>query len=183
MMNTLLINLPCLDNKILWSDVIDAISLFFALIGGCFALIQWNMNMKLKRAEYIKILLDEMRTNKDLVYYKLDYAEPWYNKDFHNSGEEERKVDYTLNFFSYICYLRNHKIISKSDFICFKYEIERILTNNDFQCYCYNLYHFSKKIQQPIPFYELFKYGKKQHCFDKEFWSKESQRYPHHLNF
>lgn len=174
------------NNSISWADCIGAVSLLLALIGGYFALIQWRMNMKLKRAEYIKNLLDQMRTDKDIVYYKFDYDEPWYGPNFHNSGESERKMDYTLNFFSYICYLRNHKIINKTDFCCFKYEIERILTNRHFLCYCYNLYHWSKKIKQPIPFYELFEYARKHHYFDKydkEFWNNQSKQYPHYLNF
>lgn len=171
------------NNTLSWSDVIGGTSLLLALVGGCFALIQWGTNMKLKRAEYIKNLLDEMRTNKDIVYYKFDYDEPWYGPNFHNSGESERKIDYTLNFFSYICYLRNHNIINKTDFSCFKYEIERILTNHHFHCYYYNLYHFSKRIKQPIPFYELFEYAKKRNYFDDEFWNSRSKKYPHILNF
>ena len=171
------------DKTVSLSDCIGFVSLILALIGGCFALIQWGMNMKLKRAEYIKNLLDEIRTNKDIVYYKFDYNEPWYGPKFHNSGDEERKIDYTLNFFSYICYLRNHKIINKTDFSCFKYEIERILTNFDFQCYCYNLYHFSRKIKQPNPFYELYEYAKRNHYFDEEFWNNRSEKYPHYLDF
>ena len=66
------------DKTVSLSDCIGFVSLILALIGGCFALIQWGMNMKLKRAEYIKNLLDEIRTNKDIVYYKFDYNEPWY---------------------------------------------------------------------------------------------------------
>ena len=175
-----------LDNTINYSDIIGLISLLLAVIGGCFALVQWRMNIKLKRAEYIKSLLDEMRTNKDIIYtyYLLEYDDKrWYDLNFHNSGELERKIDYTLNFFSYICYLRNHKIINRTDFSCFKYEIERILTNDQFQYYCYNLYHFSKKIKQPIPFFELFEYAKTHHHIKDDFWDSNSKHYPHYLNF
>ena len=167
-----------------WSDIIGSVSLVFALVGGCFAYRQWRKSMKLKRAEYVKSLLDEIKTNKDIVNYLFDYnAEKWYGPSFHNSGELERKIDITLDFYSYICYLRNHHIIKQSDFKCFKYDVERIITNSQFINYCYNLYHFSKKIKQPIPFYELFRYAKKRHCFDNEFWDKKSLKYPHILNF
>lgn len=165
------------------SDIIGALSLIFALVGGGFAYIQWRKSLKLKRAEYVKSLLDEIKTNKDIANYLFDYGEKWYGPSFHNSGELERKIDLTLDFNSYICYLRNHYIIKQSDFNCFKYDVERIITNHQFIDYCYNLYHFSKKIKQPIPFYELFQYSKKRNCFDEEFWNSKSIKYPHYLNF
>lgn len=173
----------CNQGTLSYSEIIETISLFFVLIGGVFALRQWYMSVKLKRAEYVKGLLDEMKTNKDIVFYKFEYDEHWYDIKFHGSGELERKIDYTLNFFSYICYLSRHRIISKNDFKCFRYEIERILTNTQFKCYCYNLFHFSRKLKQPITFYDLFKYAKKHHYFDKDFWNDKSRKYPHFLNF
>ena len=153
------------------------------LAGGIIALYQWHKSMKLKRAEYVKSLLDEIKTNKDISNYLFDYGQKWYGRSFHNSGELERKIDLTLAFYSYICYLHNHRIIKQSDFNCFKYDVERIITNNQFIDYCYNLYHFSNKIKQPIFFYELFQYAKKRKCFDEDFWNSKSTKYPHYLNF
>ena len=170
-----------LDKTVNWTDII---SLSFVVIGGLFAFWQWRNSLKLKRAEYVKSLLDEIKTNKNIVNYLFDYdAEKWYGPSFHNSEELERKIDLTLDYYSYICYLYNHRIIKQADFNCFKYDVERIITNHQFIDYCYNLHHFSKKIKQPIPFYELFHYAKKCHCFDDEFWNSRSTKYPHILNF
>jgi hypothetical protein len=165
------------------SDIIAGLTFVSVVVAGLFALMKWNTYLKLKRAEYVKSLLGEMKSNKDIVFYLFDYNQVWYDLNFHNSGEFERMVDYTLNHFSYICYLYNHKIIDKSDFMCFKYDIERVLHNNQVQEYFYNLYHFSIKIKQPFPFYELFEYAKKHHYMDDEFWNKKSKRYNHYLNF
>ena len=153
------------------------------LAGGIIALYQWHKSMKLKRAEYVYSLLDEIKTNKDISNYLFDYGQKWYGPSFHNSGELERKIDITLDYYSYICYLYNQRIIKQADFNCFKYDVERIITNHQFIDYCYNLYHFSKKIKQPISFYELFQYAKKRDCFDDEFWNSRSTKYPHYLNF
>ncbi len=166
------------------SDIISVLTFFSIIIGGVFALRKWNMNLKIKRAEYVKSLINEMRTNQDIVLYLFDYnTEIWYNENFHNNLAIERKIDYTLNFFSYICYLSKHKIIKTAEYNCFKYNIERILKNNQFQFYCYNLYHFSARIKQPMPFYDLFTYAKNNHYFDDDFWNNRSQKYPRYLNF
>ena len=152
------------------------------IVGGIFALKKWNKYLKLNRAEYVKKLLDEIRTNESIDFYLFEYNEKWYNKDFHSS-EIEKKVDFTLEFFSYICYLKNNKIITESDFDCFKYDIVRIIQNKQFCNYCYNLYHFSSKFNLPMSFNNLFIYAKKNHYFNNDFWDPKSDKYPHYLNF
>ena len=49
--------------------------------------------------------------------------------------------------------------------------------------YIYNLYHFSKKVNQPISFVDLFQYAKDNDYFDQDFWDKDSKKYIHLLNF
>ena len=165
------------------SDIIAGFSCLSIIVGGIFALRKWNINQKLKRAEYIKTLFDEIRSNSEIVFYLFEYDSNWYDEKFHNSKELERKIDYTLSYFSYICYLNNNKIITKSDLNYFRYELERILNNQQFKNYIYNLYHFSKEIKQPIPFVDLFQYAKDKRYFDDDFWDNKSEKYPHYLNF
>ena len=165
------------------SDIVAVLSFLSIIIGGIFALHKWNTSLKLRRSEYIKELFDNIRTNPQIVFYKFEYDEHWYNRNFHNSGELEEKIDYTLSYFSYICYLKDNKIIGNSEFNYFKYELERILSNIDFKCYMFNIYHFSKMSQQPIPFIDLFNYAKENKYFDNEFWNKNSKCYPRYLNF
>lgn len=164
------------------SDIIVLLSFISIIVGGIFALYKWNINQKLKRAEYIKTLFDEIRSNSEIVFYLFDYGSDWYNEKFHGS-KLEGSIDYTLSYFSYICYLKKKKVITKSEFNYFKYELERILTNKQFQNYIYNVYHFSNKINQPIPFVNLFQYAKDKGYFDHDFWDKNSKKYPHLLNF
>ena len=99
----------------------------------------------------------------------------------------EVKMDKTLSYFSYICYLRDRHIISNKEFKFLKYKIERILVNPEVQDYLYNLYHFSKKFNLPLSFHYLFEYGKKHNFFDEEFFDSTahvtSDKYHHYLDF
>lgn len=165
------------------ADVMSVLAFLALVISGIFALYQWRENIKLKRAEYIKTLLTELRANDKIVFYLFDYDMSWYRKAFHNGGELEAKVDYTLSFLSYICYLHQQNIISDNEFDCFKYELDRVLTNEQFKSYFYNIYHFSTKLNKPISFLHLFTYAKDNGYFDDEFWNISSTRYPHYLNF
>ena len=54
-----------------------------------------------------------------LVVKKIIYKK-WYSESFHQSGELELKVDKTLSYFSYICYLKRQKIITDKEFDFFK---------------------------------------------------------------
>ena len=103
----------------------------------------------------------------------FDYDEDWYSEEFHLSGDLERKVDKTLSYFSYICYLKSRGIITKKELYFFQYELERILRNQQVQDYFYNLYHFSNKNGVPMTFKYLFEYGEKEKLFSKEMYDKE----------
>lgn len=174
------------NSEITLSDITALLTFVTIVIGGCFALKKWIVSMKLKRAEYIQNLTEKIRLDENIVFYLFEYDEPWYDIKFHES-DLEKKVDYTLSYFSYFCYLRNNNIVSKRDFDCFKYQLERIIHNRQFIDYCYNLYHFSSRRNIPISFPDLFKYAKEKGCFDKDFWNKESykitNKYHHYLNF
>ena len=166
MLINILVSIKCgmvFINEIKISDIISIISLILVMVGGIFGYYQWRKNILLRRAEYIIELTDKIWTDKYIkdVIYMFDYNYKWYTEKFHGSCKLELKVDKTLSYFSYICYLREQKIISDKEFNFFKYEINRILRNSQVQDYFYNLYHFSNKNNTPITFLYLFKYGKK----------------------
>lgn len=175
--------------SISFSDIMSVVMTAFVVIGGGFAYFKWRKLQLLKRAEYINELLAKIRLDKDIskVVYVIDYDEIWYDEYFHNGGDVESCIDKSLAYFSYICYLRASKLISKNEFGFFEYQIRRILGNNQLQNYFYNLYHFSSKNGARLSFYHLFKYGEKIKVFDKDFYNKysykESIKYSRKLNF
>lgn len=166
-------------NEINISDITSIISIIMVMIGGIFGYYQWRKNILLRRAGYINELTEKIRTDKYIkdVVYMFDYDYKWYSEKFHGSGKLELKVDKTLSYFSYICYLKVQKIISDKEFNFFKYEIERILMNEQLQDYFYNLYHFSNKNNTPMTFLYLFEYGEKMGIFDEAFYDKNAYQY------
>ena len=173
------------DQTIGYAEIISFISLIFVIIGAIVTFVQWQKAIKRQRADYINELTEKIRTDIDIreIVYIIDYNVKWYNEKFQDSGDFERKVDKTLSYFSYICYLKHEKAISKKEFIFFKYEIERIVMNTQVINYFYNLYHFAQKFNCPITFKYLFDYGEKHKYFNKDFFSPNSSNYPHYLNF
>ena len=167
------------NNEYDLGDIISIVSIVLAIIGAAFGFYQWKKSIRIKRAEYIEKLTEKIRTDNDIkeMVYTLDYGHLWYTSAFHNSGELERKMDKTLSYFSYICYLYKSRLISKKEFAIFKYEIERILTNDQVNKYFYNLYHFAKKFKTPMTFSFLFEYGEKHNKFEKDFYDKNSPKY------
>ncbi|MGN1196044.1 MAG: hypothetical protein ACI4TA_00400 [Acetatifactor sp.] len=165
-------------SEITVSDITAIISVVLAIIGGVFAYYQWRKSNALRRAEYINELTEKIRTDKDIrdTVYILDYGDKWYCREFHKSGKKELRMDKTLSYFSYICYLKKQKIIYDKEFDFFRYEIKRILVNDQIQDYFYNLYHFANKNGEPITFKHLFDYGEELKVFDNDFYDKNSYK-------
>lgn len=145
------------------SDWISLVSVILVAIGGFFTLYQWYKKIKLKRSEYILNILEKIRNDKDIrdTIYMIEYSKIWYNSDFHDNKDLEPKVDYTLSFLSYICYLKNEKLISKHEFKFLEYEVNRIVTNPQVQNYLYNIYIFSRYVKTEFCFSYLKDYAEK----------------------
>lgn len=177
------------ENTYKLSDILSIISIILVIIGGIFAYYQWRRNVSLKRASYINELTEKIRSDPDIkdVVYLFDYDPNWYSAQFHGNSALELKVDKTLSYFSYICYLKKQRIISKKEFRFFQYEVERILMNSGIQDYFYNLYHFAAKFKIPFTFVYLLDYGKEHNLFEDDFFEnqayKTNQQFHHYLNF
>jgi|GEM_PF-2195701 len=94
------------DYTIRFSDLVHLLTLVTAVFGGLFALYKWNKSMRIKRADYIKGLIEIK--NKEMIletFILFDYDTEWYDSQFHGS-ELEKKIDYTLTYFDFICYLK-----------------------------------------------------------------------------
>lgn len=158
------------------SNWISLVSVVLAAFGGFFTLFQWYKKIKLKRSEYILNILEKIRNDKKIsnVIYMIEYSEKWYGYDFHNDKNLEPQVDYTLSFFSYICYLKNKNLISKYEFKFLEYEVTRIVTNPQVQNYLYNVYHFSKHVKTEFCFSYLKEYAEKQNLLLEGFEDDDS---------
>lgn len=173
----------CLKNEISLAEIITII---FTVIGGGFALWQWNKNSIVKRASYYNDAFIKMREDEDIVYtlHMIDYdTKKWYPFDSQNDPEIERKVDKTFGYIDYLCYLRDRKLISKKEFRNIEYKIIRIGFNSSALDYLYNLYHFSKANGTAMSFSNLLEYLDYKNMINDAFYNRDSNEYIHYLNF
>lgn len=175
-------------NALSGGEYIDFAMLILTVVGGAFALIQWKKTNKIKSAEFINELVEKIRGDEEIskTVYLFDYNPEWYTEEFHDGDNNlEHEVDKTLSFFSYICYLRKNKLISKKDFEFFDYGIKRIADNYSVQAYLFNLYHFSKQRKVKMSFCYLFDYCYEHNMFgmNTEIKNPNSDFYPKRLNF
>lgn len=177
------------DNTYTPSDILSIVSLVLVIIGGIFTYYQWRKTVLIKRASYINELTEKIRSDSDIkdVVYLFDYDQNWYSAQFHGNNALELKIDKTLSYFSYICYLKKQRIISKKEFKFFQYEVERILMNPDTQDYFFNLYHFAAKFKISFTFVYLLDYGKEHNLLSDDFFDnkayKKNHLFHHYLNF
>lgn len=117
------------NNEYDLGDIISIVSIALAIIGAAFGFYQWKKSIRIKRAEYIEKLTEKIRTDNDIkeMVYTLDYGHLWYTSAFHNSGVLERKMDKTLSYFSYICYLYKSRLISKKNLLFLSMKLKEFL--------------------------------------------------------
>lgn len=144
------------------TDYIDFFMLLSVIIGGIFALIQWTKANRNRRAEFVLNLIEKLYNDQDIAstIYLFEYDREWYKGKFHNDMNKklEPKVDKTLYYLSYICYLRCNNLISKKDFNFFDYIIKRMAQNPSDQEYLSFLQNLSERNKAKMPFFYLFNY-------------------------
>ena len=140
--------------------IIKALTITIGAAASSIALLTWKQSIKTKRAEFINQIIEKIRFNKEFskaVYY-IDYEQNWYNANYHGS-ELEPKIDMVLSYFSYICYLRETRLISKKELDIFEYWLKRLCDSQSIQLYLWNIYHFSNARKSPCSFKSLIDYG------------------------
>lgn len=175
--------------------VVSIITLFFAFVGGCFALYQWNKNTTYKRAEVVKSLIESVRGNPNISTV-MDIID--WNEDFTYDGKFSiqkgtkikvlmdlsdddlfKMIDQTLSMLSYICYLKSVRTITKKDMRFFEYELRRVVDNPHIRNYLYSLYHWSESLGVETSFSYVIEYGLKKGYLDKNFKKYD----PHHETY
>ena len=173
-------------------EICECISVFIGLIGLFMAVNEYRKSNKVKRATYIDQLTERLKSDQDIrdMIYDFQYGKFKYTKDFHGS-ELEKKVDRALQYFSYICYLKEKRIITSDEFMFFEIDISQALRCKDLREYLYNLYHYECKIGNYDPqgngienysFGSLIRYGKQKRIIQEDFFIKE-KGHKHFLNF
>ena len=171
--------------------IISGISLMFVFIGGCFALWQYRKGLVYKRTEMVKDLIKNTRENdkismvmdiidwnEDFIYNgKFYIKKATHRKELRDLSDEElfRMIDYTLSTFSYICYLRHVRTITRKEMQFFRYEIRRLVDNVHISNYLYSLYHCSMSLKVDMSFSYLVDYCLAEKLLHKEFKSLDDK--------
>ena len=155
----------------MWQSVIKFVAENYQVIGICgaiFAFYKWHISQKQKEVEMLHSLIEALRTPEVLRFIrKSDYEGKWYSKQFHNSKQEEL-VDGVLTEYAYLCHLRKTRMISRSTFDFFRYDIEAVMSDPQMIDYFYNLYRYTRKAKTIFPFIHLLEYGFK-HGYAKKY--------------
>ena len=169
------------------ATIIAALPVSFTAI---YAGLQWRNNLLFERSRYMEKLIEKITSDEVIVevLYMFEYDQEWYSEEFHENKELELKIDKTLSFLTYICYLRSQKIITDAEFGFFKYQIIRVLSDEQLEDYLYNLYHFTQKMPNAeITYKYLLEYAIKNKLFDEDFKNKDAykynKKYHHNINF
>ena len=162
---------------------VEGLTFCFVVLGVIGALIQWNRQLKREAAEFLKELLDELRSpGESSCVYNIDYGKVWYDSGFHGS-EMEGKVDRAFSFLSFVCYLRSRHLLGKREFKFFEYELTRALECSQTIDYLYNLHHFAAKNGATSPFECMVNYGIEVGLLDeKAFFDAESYKHTDYLH-
>lgn len=174
----------------------EIITAVVALLGVIVSVREYKRSNLIKRSSYIEPLIEKMKSDEiSEVVYMFQYGKFEYNGDFHGSGDMERKVDKTIQYFSYLCYLREKKIISEDEFSFFELEISQSLRDSNLIDYLYNLFHFVCRVEcyvspndgiEKSVYSSLIKYGKEKKLLDDSFFDKNAHKkgpYHRYLNF
>lgn len=175
------------------SNLFDCISLVLAVIGGFFALQQWRKSNIYKRGEIVENLIKTVRDDEDIATIMdvvdwnggIEYDGKFYisqaveRSDLNQLDNEElfKKVDKALAHFSYVCYLRSQKTLTKEDMKVFAYGIKRLAVNPHIANYLYSLYHWSTSIGVQMSYIYLVDYCIEQGYIYSDFKSIDSNYY------
>jgi len=130
----------------------EIVALICAVLGGALALYQYYKSVKLKAASHLNDIVTSMRNDEEIRSFiqLVEYDNFTFDKSFQGSSCEH-KADKTLEYLSYICYLKEEHLIGNKEFAFVKYEIARILKNEEVIRYLKFLYHFSCGIIKENP--------------------------------
>lgn len=168
------------------SNIATAVSAIIASVALLLAYLNYRQKLKADHAERMFNMFLGTKMNLEIAeFFRLiDYStNGWYNKEFHKSNYEQL-VDNALIQFNHIVYLFDQKLLTKEEFIQYKYEIDKIVSNVDVQRYFFNLYHYSKKASLPFKFDKLLNYGSINGFIKNDFYNINSTNYgKRNLNF
>ena len=166
----------------LWPPIVGWL---IASAGGCFALWRWIVGQRTQRAEFLERLIEKFKNmNYDEVLRRTEQSGK--NDDADDAGIEsvdEKRAYEFLIFLSYVCYLRQSRVIDNKAFQFFRCYIERALRIGAIRSAIEQIHEVNRIDISTSPYSALLGYGKKMKirgvaalCAKIDMNSKSSQR-------
>ena len=125
-----------------WCDAVTAMTALIGVVGGgggaLWTYKQWRHEQNLKRAESLKNLLDDFEKNTVRAVICSSDDDTASNRLFVEAEKDEvvrREIEKSLDFFSYLCYLRECNLITSIEFGFFERQLEKVLADRSVQEY------------------------------------------------
>jgi hypothetical protein len=152
------------------SDFIDILVLLVGVVGGLVAYSQWRKEISIRRFETVYNLIAKINSDKtlsstfDLIDWDRNFT---YDGEFIITPNENgmsnevfsKRIDELLSIFSYVCYLKKTRALTKNDMLIFNYQITRVLQNQKIMNYLYSFHHWSKSLKTNSTFVSLIEYA------------------------
>ena len=180
------------------TTIISIISIVIGLAGLIAALQEYRRANKIKRADYLDVLMKRFTDDEDVrdALYEFQYDDFTYDASFHDGGEREKKIDKAVYLLSYVCYLVDKHVITEDEFCFFELFVSQSLRSRDLIDYLFNLYHYHSRVSQAkmtkdglmkeFSFSHLLDYGLRHGLIHKDFLNSSSignGKYHKYLNF
>lgn len=161
------------------APISDTVTVILSLLGGLVGLvsvifvgIQLWQKVRSDHAKHVAEMMDKTQTKEMLdLFAALDYGKFVYDGKFHG-GNNEHIVDNLLHHYEYVLYLKERRMLNKSEFRFFEYNIQRVVGNVEMQNYLFNLYHYGQIGKLSFKYMRLLNYGIENGFIDSEEFEK-----------
>ena len=142
----------------LWPTIIGWI---MVLCGGCFALWRWIISQRVQRAQFLDLLIEKFKSIKYDDFLRRIESSYENSLNYDDEADDEVGAYDFLIFLSYVCYLRQAKIIDDKEFLLFRCYVERALRINTIHAAIEQIHDVNHIAVDVSPYAPLLTYGRK----------------------
>ena len=141
----------------LWPTIIGWI---MVLCGGCFALWRWIISQRVQRAQFLDLLIEKFKSIKYDDFLRRIESSYENSRNYDDEADDEVGAYDFLIFLSYVCYLRQAKIIDDKEFLLFRCYVERALRINTIHTAIEQIHDVNHIAVDVSPYAPLLTYGR-----------------------
>lgn len=126
----------------------------------CVAWNQWQKGQRVQRADFLERLIQRFKDTEYGTYLRSIEEMSDDSQQYSDDVKDESEECEFLTFISYVCYLKNTKVINDNEFLSFACYVDRAL-QNPMIIDGLRAFHFKQNIKvSSSPYFPLLQYGK-----------------------